>query len=325
MSEKYTAEYADQQIQRMLNQKERITILLVGRTGVGKSSTINSLMGAEVAPVGKFTATTLQVESYPHTHGGLNYNIIDTPGLCDDLPEQGNDQRYLADIREAASKTDCLLFVTELDASRISSDERRGIKMITEALGPAVWENALIIFTRADKINPNDFAEDLTARSSLVRRAIANFAPLHASYIPSLAVSNTSETLPNGKPWLGEFFTQVVMRLQGDATIPFIHSMKEDVGISSSGNTANTGNSQKEESPRSSDKRESSAKKEKPRIVLNEEQQQKIKETAWKRILSGASTGAALGAKVGKPFGKFGEAVGAAVGAIGGGLLGWLM
>ncbi|MCF4995417.1 hypothetical protein GIW70_12055 [Pseudomonas syringae] len=63
MSEKYTAEYADQQIQRMLNQKERITILLVGRTGVGKSSTINSLMGAEVAPVGKFTATTLQVES----------------------------------------------------------------------------------------------------------------------------------------------------------------------------------------------------------------------------------------------------------------------
>ncbi len=329
MGENITPEYAGQKIQRMLDQKKSITILLVGRTGVGKSSTINSLLGAEVAPVGKFTATTMQVKNYPHTHGGLQYNIIDTPGLCDDLPEEGNDQRYLADIREAARETDCLLFVTELDAARVSSDERRGIKMITEALGPAVWENALIVFTRADKVTPKDFAADLTTRSSLVRQVIATYAPLHASYIPSLAVSNTSETLPNGKPWLGEFFTQVVMRLQGDATIPFLHSMKEDIGISDTASTASTdtssGASSKEESPRASDKRQSSSRKEKPRIDLNEEQQQKIKETAWKRILSGASAGAALGAKVGKPFGKFGEAIGAALGAIGGGLLGWLM
>lgn len=324
MSEHITLEDADQKIQQMLDHKKSITILLVGRTGVGKSSTINSLLGAQVAPVGKFSATTMQVTSYQHNHGGLLYNIIDTPGLCDDLPEEGNDHRYLQDIRKAADHTDCLLFVTELDAARISSDERRGIRMITEALGPAAWENSLIVFTRADKVDPRDFEVDLATRSSLVRQAIAAFAPLYAAYIPSLAISNASEHLPNGKPWLGELFTQVLVRLHYDATIPFLHSMKEDIGASESVGTSSH-NRQGKGTPGASDQTESTSKTEKPRINLNEEQKQKVKETAWKRVMSGASTGAALGAKIGKPFGKVGEAIGAALGAIGGGLLGWLL
>lgn len=323
MSEITTQEQASRQIQQMLDHKKSITILLAGRTGVGKSSTINSLLGAEVAPVGKFTATTMEVKSYPHTHGGLQFDIIDTPGLCDDLPEEGNDQRYLEDIREAAEQTDCLLFVTELDATRISSDERRGIKMLTEALGPSVWENALIVFTRADKVDAKDYSDDLVARSTLVRQVIATYAPLQAAHIPFLAVSNTSELLPNGKPWLGELFTQVVMRLQGDATIPFLHSMKEDIGIPDAV-PASENTSAKKEAPRGEEETGSADTKKKPRIELDESQKQKIKETAWKRILGGATSGAALGAKIGKSLGKYGEAAGALIGAVAGGLLGWL-
>lgn len=314
---------AQQHIASMLDKKTSITILLAGRTGVGKSSTVNSLMGAEVAPVGKFRPTTRSVASYPHEHGGLQYNIVDTPGLCDDLPEMGNDQRYLADIRDASDQTDCLLFVTELDATRVSSDERRGIKMLTEALGAAVWENALIVFTRADKVDADDFDAALKERMSLLRETIAAYAPLHAAYIPALAVSNTAHQLPNGTPWLSELFTQVLLRLRDDATLPFLHSMKRDVGIEQPERSTKADTAEADHPASAGSAPESGPGK--PRIDLNPEQEERIKKTVWDRILKGATAGASLGAKIGNPFGKFGEAAGAAIGAVGGALLGWLL
>lgn len=310
---------AQQHLADMLEAKKNITILLAGRTGVGKSSTINSLLGAQVAPVGKYRPTTMSVASYLHEHGGLPYQIVDTPGLCDDLPEVGNDDRYLAAIREASAQADCLLFVTELDAARVSSDERRGIHMLTEALGASVWENALLVFTRADKVEAQEFEVDLNERTALLRQTIAAYAPLHAAYIPGVAVSNTTEKLPNGKPWLGELFTKVLMRMRHDATVPFLHSMKQDVGIDS--------RRQAEAAATADDLGATATATEptKPRIDLDPEQEERIKKTVWERILKGITTGAGVGAKIGKLLGKRGEAIGAAIGAVGGALLAWLL
>lgn len=279
--------FAQQHIADMLAAKKSITILLAGRTGVGKSSTINSLLGAQVAPVGKYRPTTMSVVSYLHEHGGFQYQVVDTPGLCDDLPEVGNDDRYLAAIREASAQADCLLFVTELDAARVSSDERRGIHMLTEALGASVWEHALLVLTRADTVEAQEFETDLNERTALLRETIAAYAPLHAAYIPAAAVSNTTEKLPNGKPWLGELFTQVLMRLPHDATVPFLDSMKQDVGIDSPARQA--------EAAAASDGTGATAaasEPAKPRIDLDLEQEERIKKTVWDRILKGITTGA---------------------------------
>lgn len=311
---------AQQHIADMLAAKKSITILLAGRTGVGKSSTINSLLGAQVAPVGKYRPTTMSVASYLHEHGGLQYRVVDTPGLCDDLPEVGNDDRYLAAIREASAQADCLLFVTELDAARVSSDERRGIHMLTEALGASVWEHALLVFTRADKVEVQEFETDLNERTALLRETIAAYAPLHAAYIPAVAVSNTTEKLPNGKPWLGELFTQVLMRLRHDATVPFLDSMKQDVGIDSPARQAGA-----TAAADGNGATAAASEPTKPRIDLDLEQEERIKKTVWDRILKGITTGAGVGAKIGKLFGKRGEAIGAAIGLVGGALFGWLL
>ena len=69
---------------------------------MGKSSSVNSLMGKEVAPVGDWLPTTMGVTSYDSDAFGIKFTVIDTPGLCDDLEEEGKDYKYLKRIRAFA-------------------------------------------------------------------------------------------------------------------------------------------------------------------------------------------------------------------------------
>ncbi|MFM6622607.1 MAG: GTPase, partial [Dolichospermum sp.] len=52
-----------------------------GRTGAGKSSTVNSLMGKTVAPAGDYEPTTMEAKNYESEIAGVKFTVIDTPGL----------------------------------------------------------------------------------------------------------------------------------------------------------------------------------------------------------------------------------------------------
>lgn len=149
-----------------------IRILLLGRTGVGKSSLINGLLRREAAPVGEWKPTTVSVAKYEGEFDRTRYTLIDTPGLCDDLPEVGNDERYLGMIKDAAPSVDHVWFVTRLDFTRVEADEKRGIQMITRAFGSAIWKHATIVFTFRDAIPTARADEALTTRGYLIRREI---------------------------------------------------------------------------------------------------------------------------------------------------------
>lgn len=168
----------------------RTSILLLGRTGVGKSSLINGILRRPAAPVGEWMPTTFGVHRYEAAFGGIRYTVIDTPGLCDDLPEAGNDERYLAMIRGAAPRVDQTWFVTRLDFTRVSADEKRGIRMITRAFGMSLWGRALIVFTFRDSLPPDRADEALAARADLVRREVAAYtSPGIARCLRAVAVN----------------------------------------------------------------------------------------------------------------------------------------
>jgi small GTP-binding protein len=306
-----------------LSQDKEFVFLLAGRTGVGKSSTVNSLLGQQIATVGKYDATTIEVQEYEHEINGVKCSIIDTPGLCDDIPEKGNDEKYIELIQNRVKQIDLLWFVTRLDESRVTSDEKQGIKIISEAFTPKVWEHSVIVFTRADK--SDDYLQDLEQRTKRIREEIAKHTGNEiANTIPAVAVDNKNQTTPDGKRWLEELYTQVFVRMSERGAIPFLMATASRINKSQSNknnkepnwNFYNKSESQNEAN-NSEEKADSESEFNVKDFIFTKFQKEEIKKKIIEVIPALAIAGAGVGATIGGPVGAaIGGVIGAAVGSI---------
>lgn len=211
--------------------KLQLSFLITGRTGVGKSSTVNSLLGRQVAPVGAYEPTTFEVQQYAVELEGVPFNVVDTPGLCDDLEERGNDDEYIAKMQRAVKGFHSLWFVTRLDDNRVTSDEKRAIKLLSQAFQDKgkVWQSAVIVFTFAGSVTPEEYSARLAKRTELIRREIALYAgPGVAANVPSVAVDNTSDTTPDGNPWRGELYVRVLTSMKREGIITYFMGVPVD-------------------------------------------------------------------------------------------------
>lgn len=260
-----------------------LTFLLIGRTGVGKSSTVNSLLGEQIAPVGDFEPTTFSVTEYTYDKNGIKILIYDTPGLCDDLPESGNDDSYLNLVKRKLDGVDVVFFVTELDSSRISGDEKRGIKKITEALGDSIWDHSVIVFTKSDRINQDSYKNILTKRTELLVQEISKYTKHTQTTIPSIGISNLNPT----EKWLGELFTITFERMKNKGAFKFLVALNTDIG----------------------------SEHDKSRITISPEQKERISTSGANRMKS-ALAGATAGAAIGSMIPVVGTAIGAGLGAV---------
>ncbi|KAF8766012.1 hypothetical protein HU200_007947 [Digitaria exilis] len=193
-------------------------ILVLGKTGVGKSATINSIFGKEKSKTDAFNLATTSVQEIVGDVHGVKIRIIDTPGLQPSVMDQGSNRKVLAAIKKYTKKCppDIVLYVDRLDCLSCDLNDLPLLKTITSVLGPSIWLNAIVALTHAASA-PEDLNgahityEVLMAQTShIIQKSIRQatgdmnlmnpvaFAENHSSCQRN---HEDQKVLPNGERW----------------------------------------------------------------------------------------------------------------------------
>jgi predicted GTPase len=139
--------------------------LLVGRTGVGKSSFINAAFGSYIAETSEYEACTKIVEHYAYKTPLGDVSLIDTPGLAED--DEACDEAYLSLVRAKVNLAQiyATIYVSRLNETRFRPDEKRTLRLLTNRLGASIWNRSILVLTFAASI-PNHQLEILAEKRS---------------------------------------------------------------------------------------------------------------------------------------------------------------
>ncbi|KAK6920355.1 AIG1-type guanine nucleotide-binding (G) domain, partial [Dillenia turbinata] len=193
-----------------------LTILVMGKGGVGKSSTVNSLIGERAVAVSAFQSEGLRPVMVSRSRAGFTLNIIDTPGLL----EGGyvNDQALEIIKRFLLNKTiDVLLYVDRLDGYRVDNLDRQVVRAITDSFGKGIWQRGVVVLSHAQLSPPDGLSYDefFSRRSEALLKVVRLGARMKKQdskgSIPVVLVENSGrcnknegdeKILPNGTAWI---------------------------------------------------------------------------------------------------------------------------
>ena len=142
-----------------IEKRKRMEILLTGRTGTGKSTLVNALVGKRVAETGSnLSIGTKHVSGYEvKSREGMEIVVWDSPGLQDGSGEEHN---YLREMKENCSDVDIIIYCIDVSVARaqLGGAEKEqmndfcAIKKLTETFGPHFWKHSIFVLTRANAL-----------------------------------------------------------------------------------------------------------------------------------------------------------------------------
>ncbi|KAB5561430.1 hypothetical protein DKX38_006387 [Salix brachista] len=195
------------------------TIMVLGKTGVGKSATINSIFDEVKFGTDAFQLGTKKVQDVVGTVQGIKVRVIDTPGLLPSWSDQLQNEKILHSVKCFITKTppDIVLYLDRLDMQSRDFGDMPLLRTITDIFGPSIWFNAIVVLTHAASAppdGPNGTASSydmfVTQRSHAVQQAIRLAAGDMRLMNPVSLVENHSacrtnragqRVLPNGQVW----------------------------------------------------------------------------------------------------------------------------
>ncbi|KAI3742600.1 hypothetical protein L1987_60288 [Smallanthus sonchifolius] len=207
------------------------SILVLGKTGVGKSSTINSILNQAKANTNAFQPATDRVQEVVGTVNGIKICFIDTPGL---LPSStntiGRNRKILHKIKKRIRKSppDMVLYLERLDMINTNYSDFPLLKLITEdQTGTLLLMN--VIVPEAQILYNTIFTRRFPTQNLKNPFLFVDNHPQCRTNI------NGDKILPNGQIWKSQFLLSCLCtKILGDVNKVLDFQDRIELGVSNS-------------------------------------------------------------------------------------------